>query len=196
MRNNLILIKAIIPIVCIATMLSGCAAMVAGTAATGVIVAQDRRTTGTIVEDKSIEIKSFHALNELLQDESKANVSAISYNNRVLLLGQAPSEALRKKAEDAVRHVAKVRHLHNEIALSAPTSYLTRSSDGLITAKIKSGMLLNKEINPSRVKVITEDGIVYLLGLVTPDEERIAVDISRHTRGVKKVVKIFEYIAS
>lgn len=176
--------------------LEGCAAMVAGTAATGVMVAQDRRTTGTMVEDKSIEVKSFHALNELLKENSKAHVSAISYNNRVLLVGQAPTDHLKNKIEDAVRSVAKVRHLHNEISLAAPTSTLTRSSDGWITTKIKSEMLINKDINPTRVKVVTEDGIVYLMGLVTPQEEQVAVDIARHTKGVKKVVKIFEYIAA
>lgn len=176
--------------------LEGCAAMVAGTAATGVMVAQDRRTTGTMVEDKSIEVKAFHALNDLIQNDSKAHVSAVSYNNRVLLVGQAPTEALRSKIEDTIRRVAMVRHLHNEVSIAAPTSMLTRSSDAWITAKIKGEMLVNKDINPTRVKVITEDGIVYLMGLVTPNEERVAVDVARHTKGVKKVIKIFEYIAS
>lgn len=176
--------------------LEGCAAMVAGTAATGVMVAQDRRTTGTMVEDKSIEVKSFNALNEMIKDDSKAHVSAVSYNNRVLLVGQAPTEAMRNKLEDTVRRVSKVRHLHNEVSIAAPTSVLTRSSDSWITTKIKGEMLINKEINPTRVKVLTEDGIVYMMGLVTPEEEQVAVDIARHTNGVKKVVKIFEYIAS
>ena len=174
--------------------LQGCAAVVASTAATGVVVAQDRRTTGTIVDDKTIELKSSQSiLNALNETEQKTHVSVVSYNNRLLLIGQAPNETIKTKIEDAVRNVARVKQLHNEIQVADPTNLLTRSTDGLITTKIKSAMLMNRAINPTRVKVVTEDGIVYLLGIVTPNEEEIAVDIARHTSGVKKVVKIFEY---
>lgn len=175
--------------------LQGCAAVVAGTAATGVVVAQDRRTTGTIVDDKSIELKSVQSIhNSLNNEERNTNVSVVSYNNRVLLIGQAPSDAIKSKVEEAVRRAASAKQLHNEIQIAAPTSLLTRSSDSLITTKIKSAMLLNKNLNPTRVKVVTEDGVVYLLGIVRPEEEELAVDIARHTKGVKKVVKIFEYV--
>lgn len=176
--------------------LSGCAAVVAGTAATGILVAQDRRTTGTIVEDQSIELKARQAVTDALKEEEKAHVSTISYNNNVLLIGQAPTEELRQKVEQAVRDVSKVRSIHNEINVAAPTSVMTRSSDSWITTKIKSEMTLHRNLNPTRVKVITEDGIVYLLGIVKPEEEEIAVNIARHTRGVKRVVKMFEYLPS
>lgn len=179
------------------SVLQGCAAVVAGTAATGVVVAQDRRTTGTIVDDKGIELKSAQSIHQVLtENEQNTNVSVVSYNNRLLLIGQAPSEEIRNKIEDAVRRTAKAKQLHNEVEIAAPTSLLTRSSDSVITTKIKSAMLVNKEINPTRVKVVTEDGVVYLLGIVSPREEEIAVDLARHTKGVKKVVKIFEYVKS
>lgn len=174
--------------------LSGCAAVVAGTAATGIMVAQDRRTTGTIVEDQSIELKARQAVQQVLQNQDKAHVSTISYNNNVLLIGQAPTEELREKLEQSVKDVTKVNSVHNEIKVAAPTSLLTRSSDSWITTKIKSEMTLHKNLNPTRVKVITEDGVVYLLGIIMPNEEKIAVDIARHTKGVKRVVKVFEYL--
>lgn len=173
--------------------LSGCAAVVAGTAATGIMVAQDRRTTGTIVEDQSIELKARQAIQQVLREEDKSHVSTISYNNNVLLIGQAPTEELRQRLETAVKDVTKVNSVHNEINVAAPTSLLTRSSDSWITTKIKSEMTLHKNLNPTRVKVVTEDGVVYLLGIVTPEEEKIAVDIARHTKGVKRVVKVLEY---
>lgn len=174
--------------------LQGCAAVVASSAATGVAVAQDRRTTGTIVDDKGLELKAVQSIhNALTQDEQNTNVSVISYNNRVLLIGQAPSNEVRSRVEAAVKDVAKFKQLHNEIVIATPSSLMTRSADSVITTKIKSAMLLNRDLNPARVKVITEDSVVYLLGIVTPEEEEIAVDIARNTKGVAKVVKIFEY---
>ncbi len=174
--------------------LNGCAAVVAGTAATGIMVAQDRRTAGTYVEDHSIELKARRAISRVVEEDDKSRVRVTSYNNNVLLLGQVTTPESIHKIETAVKDVTKVNAVHNEIKVSAPTSMLTRSSDSWITSKIKSAMVINKELNPTRVKVITEDGIVYLLGLVTPQEEEIAVDIARHTKGVKRVVKIFEYV--
>lgn len=177
----------------IAVFLHGCAAVVVGTAATSAIVAQDRRTTGTIVDDKSIQLKAMHAINQVIPDTPDVHVSAISYNNRLLLIGQVPSRKIRTDIEKAVKNVKKIRQVHNEITLDAPTSLLQRSNDSWITTKIKSEMALTKDLNPTRVKVVTENGIVYLLGLVSREEEEITVDIARHTKGVKKVVKIFEY---
>ncbi|HRE30618.1 MAG TPA: BON domain-containing protein, partial [Candidatus Berkiella sp.] len=116
-----------------------------------------------------------------------------SYNNRVLLVGQVPTRKMRTDIEQAVKRVAKVKQLHNEIQLNAPTPLLTRSRDSWITTKIKGEMAVTQDFNPTRVKVVTEDGIVYLLGLIKKEEEFVAVDIARHVKGVKKVVKIFEY---
>lgn len=172
--------------------LPGCAAMVAGTAATGVIVAQDRRTTGTIVEDKSIQLKATSAIQQVAQDDPQVHVSAMSYNNSVLLIGQVPARKIRNDIEKKVRRIEKIKHLYNEIQLDKPTSMRTRSNDSWITTKVKSEMALSK-FNPTRVKVVTEDSVVYLMGIVTAKEEQMATDIARHTKGVKKVVKIFEY---
>jgi osmotically-inducible protein OsmY len=174
-------------------LLSGCAAVVVGTAATSAVVAQDRRTTGTFIEDKSIQIKSIQAVQRIANDDPKIHVSVICYNNRVLLVGQAPSRRVRSDIDAEVRRIEKVKQVHNEIQIKEPTNLKERSIDSWITTRIKSEMAVTKDINPTRVKVITEDGIVYLMGIIKPHEEDIAVEIARHTKGVNKVVKIFEY---
>jgi osmotically-inducible protein OsmY len=156
-------------------------------------MANDRRTTGTIVEDKSIQLKAIQAIQKAANDDPDVRVSAISYNNRVLLVGQAPSPKMRAGIVKAVQKVDKVRQVNNEITLDEPPSMLTRSNDSWITTKIKSEMAVTKDLNPTRIKVITENGVVFLMGIVDQEEEMIAVDIARHTKGVTKVVKIFEY---
>lgn len=182
-----------ISVLIIVLLLPGCAAIVAGTAATSVMVAQDRRTTGTIVEDKSIQMKSLRAIQNVAHNDPHVNVTAVSFNNRVLLLGQAPSHQARTDIENAVRNIAKVRQIHNEVAIADPVNPIIQSADALITAKIKGEMAITKDVSSNRIKVVTEDGIVYLMGLIKPSEEAIAVDIARYTKGVKKVVKLFEY---
>ena len=175
-------------------LLQGCAAVVVGGAATSAIVAaQDRRTTGTIVEDKSIQLKAMQAVSDLAGDDPNVHISAVSYNNQVLLIGQAPSRKIRADIVQSVKDIEKVKRVHDEIVLKSPSTVLQRSTDSWITARIKSEMALTKDLNPTRIKVVTEDGIVYLLGIVKPVEEDITVDIARHVKGVKKVVKIFEY---
>lgn len=176
------------------SLLSGCAAVVVGGAATSAIVtANDRRTTGTIIEDKSIQIKAMQAVSDVAGDDNNIHVSAVSYNNQVLLIGQAPTHQIRAEIISRVKNIEKVKKVHNEIVLSEPSTLLQRSTDSWITTRIKSEMTVTKDFNPARVKVVTEDGIVYLMGIVKPLEEEIAVDIARHVKGVKKVVKILEY---
>ncbi len=176
------------------SLLSGCAAVVVGGAATSAIVtANDRRTTGTIIEDKSIQIKAMQAVSDVAGDDNNIHVSAVSYNNQVLLIGQTPTHQIRAEIISRVKNIEKVKKVHNEIVLSEPSTLLQRSTDSWITTRIKSEMTVTKDFNPARVKVVTENGIVYLMGIVKPLEEEIAVDIARHVKGVKKVVKILEY---
>jgi osmotically-inducible protein OsmY len=175
------------------SLLQGCAAVVAGGAASSVMMAQDRRTPGTIIEDKGIQLKCMRAINNYSEKNPDVHVDAVSYNNRVLLVGQVPSRQMRGDIEQSVKKVAKVKHVHNEIKVDAATPMLARSKDSWITTKIKGEMAVTQDFNLTRVKVVTEDGIVYLMGLIKKDEEFVAVDIARHVKGVKKVVKIFEY---
>lgn len=182
----------IVSVITLSTLLHGCAAVVAGTSATGAIIAQDRRTAGTIVDDKSIQLKAKQVIEDVTRNDPDVHISAICYNSNVLLVGQAPTKRIRTNVAKEIRTINKVRNVHNEITLHSPTSMLTRSSDAWITTKVKSEMAVTQDLNPTRIKVVTEDGVVYLMGLVNEQEEDIAVDVARHIKGVKKVVKIFE----
>ena len=173
--------------------LQGCAAIAVTGAATGASVAYDRRTTGTVVEDEAIELKAAKAIFEdkALQDQAHLNVT--SYNTRVLVTGETPTEELRTRAIDIVRHIEKVTQVYNEITVAAPSSLMTRSSDSVITSKVKTKLLANEQISGINVKVVTENGVVYLMGIVSRSEADLATDIARQTGGVQKVVKLFEY---
>lgn len=175
-------------------LLQGCVAMVAGGAATGVAVAHDQRSAGAIVDDQGIEIKALSTLKSDREIYKQAHVSVTSYNGIVLVTGEAPSEALRKRIGELVSKVDKVRRVHNEVTLAAPSSMVARSNDTYLTSKVKARMIGTKGFDSTRVKVVTEGGVVYLMGLVTRKEADIATDIARQTDGVQRVVKIFEYV--
>jgi len=177
--------------------LYGCAAAVVGGAATGASAAHDRRTMGTFIDDEGIELKARLAIFEDKALNSQIHINIISINGVVLLVGQAPTEELRQRAAELTRNVPKVRLIHNEMSLAAPNSYMTRSSDSLITAKVKSELFGIKgldDFDPTRVKVVTENGIVYLMGLLSHAEADAVVERARQAGGVQKIVKLFEYL--
>src|SRR5215217_2841034 len=174
---------------------SGCALLVAAgvaTVGTGVAVSQDRRTGGMLVADQNIESKS----NPRIRDKMGGNlhVNVVSFNRNVLLTGEVPSESARKEIEQIVKDVEHVRNVLNEIAVGPVSSFASRSNDALITSKVKGRFMDGGEFQINHVKVITEDSVVYLLGIVNTDEAGSAVDIARSTKGVRKVVKVFEYM--
>lgn len=174
--------------------LNGCAPVIVAGAATGASVANDRRTAGTVLEDQSIELKAASAIQG---DESLAksvHVSVTSFNNIVLLTGQAPTRALRNRVLNHINDIEKVRRIHNEIAIEEPTSFKTRSSDTWITTKTKSTLLGAKGLEATHVKVVTENGVVYLMGLVTHEQGNTAAKTVQQVSGVQRVVKVFEYI--
>jgi len=178
-----------------ALLLPGCAGglIVAG-AATGVAVAYDRRTAGTVVEDQNIEIKVARAIRKDEQLSRNAHISVTSYNNVVLLTGQAPSQRLRERAAVLARQVEKVRGVHNEITVGPPTDFRTRSHDTWLTTKIKSTLLSSKGVRAIHVKVVTENGVAYLMGLLKRQEADDVARLVQQVEGVKRVVKVFEYI--
>ncbi|SOD40155.1 Osmotically-inducible protein OsmY, contains BON domain [Nitrosovibrio sp. Nv4] len=177
-------------------LLSGCALLVAGGVASGlgagVAVSQDRRTSGMFVEDEGIEIKSDRRIREKLG--GSVNVNITSFNRSVLLTGEAQTEALKREVEKLVRGVENVRGVTNEIAVAGASSFSSRSNDALITSKVKARFMDGGKFQVNHVKVVTEDAVVYLLGLVRINEAESAVDIARSTGGVRKVVKVFEYL--
>jgi len=174
-------------------LLHACAAVVVTGGATGATVAHDRRTTGTFIEDQAIELKANKSLYTDKELNKQAHLNVTSYNTVVLVTGETPSEELRNRAIDIVRNIPKVIHVHNEITIAAPSAMVSRSSDTLITTKVKTKLLTMKGFDGTRTKIVTEKGVVYLMGLLTREESDIATNIARQVGGVQKVVKLFQY---
>lgn len=175
-------------------MMSGCASMMASLSGDGHIdEPSSTRTFGTYVEDQNIELKIKANLYNADPHYKDANISVFSYNRIVLLTGQIPSQDLLDRATRIAEKVRLVRKVHNEMAVSEPTSLAIRVNDSWITTKINAHMLATKDFPASKVKVLTENGVVYLMGLLTENEANWAVDIVRQVYGVRKIVKIIEY---
>jgi osmotically-inducible protein OsmY len=172
--------------------LSGCVAIVAGAAVQGAVATVDRRTLGAQTEDKAITVKAEAGMGNVVGDAGHVNVT--SYNRRVLLTGQVRDEAMKRAVENHVRTVANVESITNELEISGTTSYTTRASDTIITSKVKLSLADKKTIPATAVKVVTEGGTVFLMGLVTQREGNIAADVAKGVSGVMRVVKVFEYI--
>lgn len=173
--------------------LHGCAAVVVGGAATGTAVALDRRTAGVFVGDEEIELRSMNRLGEALPEKT-GKISVTSYNRQVLLTGQVPDEPTRTRATAIVKGVPDVRTVFNELGISGVTSFTSRANDTTITGNVKARLLRDERVPGTKIKVVTETGVVYLMGLVTQAEAKVATEIARTTSGVTKVVTLFETI--
>jgi osmotically-inducible protein OsmY len=187
MRTAIIALLLALPLV------QGCGALVAGgAAATGIVISQDRRTIGTLTEDEGIEIRAAGRISERFKEGVHVNVT--SFNRMVLLTGEVPDAAARTEVERIAWAVQNVRGVHNELAIAGVSSYTVRSNDGVITSKVHGRFLDAQKFNPLHVKVVTENSIVYLMGLVTKEEANAATEIARTTSGVQKVVRVFEFL--
>ncbi len=176
-----------------ASLLSGCAPLVVGGAVVTGMVAVDRRTAGIQVEDQGIELKVADAVRKELGD--RVNLNVTSYNRRVLLTGEARNEADRSRATLLAQSQENVREVINDLAIGAPSSLSQRTKDSVTTGQVKAAFVDAKDLQASAVKVVTERGIVYLMGRVTTREAQRATDIARGVRGVAKVVRVFEDIS-
>ncbi|WGG50549.1 BON domain-containing protein [Rugamonas sp. DEMB1] len=172
--------------------LTGCVEMIVGSAVIGTVAAADRRTFGAQTEDKTIAVKGEIKLQNLVGDAGHINVN--SFNRRVLLTGEVRDQAMKDAAEREVRGIEGVVSVANEMEIAGLSSYTSRSSDALITTKVKASLVDMKDISANSFKVVTERGAVYLMGRVTQREGSIGADVARGVSGVQKVVKIFEYI--
>jgi len=177
--------------------ISGCApALLVGTGA-AVSAVHDRRTMGSFIEDQNIELKAQEAIYQDKELDKQSHISVTSYNGVVLMSGQTPTAEFRARAEDLVRGIEKVKTVHNELTIAAPGSANIGNTDTLVTGKVKTNLFKVKgheDFDPSRVKVVTENGTVYLMGLLTPAEAEDVVSVVRQVNGVQRVVKMFEYI--
>jgi osmotically-inducible protein OsmY len=177
-----------------ATFLGGCAPLLIGGAlAGGAMVFTDRRTSGTQVEDEVIELKGMNRVREVLGE--RGQVSVTSYNRIVLLTGEVPEAADKTTVEQAVAKVDNVRSVVNELTVGLPRSITGRSSDALLTTKVKASFIDAKDLFSNALKVVTSQGVVYLMGRVTEREADRAADVARGVAGVRKVVKVFEIVS-
>lgn len=173
--------------------LSGCAALAVGGMVGGAMLYSDRRTSGTQVEDQTIEFKAKARVRETVGDRGHVNVT--SYNRTVLITGEVPTEADRTAVGAAIAGVENVRSTLNELAVAPIPSLAEMSNDSLITSKVKASYVDARDIFANAYKVVTEHGVVYLMGLVTEREANRAVELARGVSGVRKVVKAFEIIS-
>ena len=176
------------------TILSGCAITAAGGAAAGATASIDRRTAGAIIEDQTIELKAYAAIQQDGKLDEQTHISVTSYNGRVLITGEAPLAEMKQKITDLVSDINKVSQVYNEVSIAAPSSMVSRTSDTYITTKVKARMIADEKLSGLIIKTVTEKGVVYLLGIVSRDEAELATTIARETGGVQKVVKLFEYL--
>ena len=172
--------------------LSACAPLVVGGAVMGGMMATDRRTTGTQVEDEGIELRAVNRIRETLGDRAHVNVT--SFNRQVLLTGEVPTAQDRATVDQIVAGVNNVRSVVNDLAVMPSTSLGQRSNDVLITGKVRASFVDAKDVFASAYKVVTERNVVYLMGLATPREATRATEIARGVGGVSKVVRVFEMI--
>jgi osmotically-inducible protein OsmY len=152
------------------------------------------RTLGSTVDDALIETKASVNIAKANPDLASSHIVVVSYNGVVLIAGQTPRADLKAQAEQAVRSVQRVKTVHNELQVTGNSSLLARSNDSWLTTRIKTQMFADEDIPGSRIKVVTENGIVYLLGLVTQQEAAHAVQLIQSVSGVQRIVKLFEYI--
>ena len=175
------------------TLLGACAPLLIGGAMLGgSMVVTDRRTSGTQIDDQGIELKSVSRVSEAVGD--RGSVSITSYNRQVLITGEVPTEADKAAVEQAVARIDNVRLIVNELALTTGSTLGTRSNDTLLTSKVKASMVDAKDVQANAYKVVTERGVVYLMGRVTEREAARATDIARGVSGVRKVVRVFEIV--
>lgn len=176
------------------TMLQGCTTIVSVTSGgDGVEDERGERSIGAYIDDEVIETKALVNIDKAHPHLAQSHIIVVSYNGIVLLTGQVPTEELRQLAAKTVAGIVKVRRVHNELELSGNTSMLARSNDGWITTKVKTKLLASGQADGNRIKVVTENGVVYLMGILTREEADKATAIARKTGGVQKVVRIFEY---
>ncbi len=175
-------------------LLSGCSSLLSATREAPIAEDKGQRTLGNYLEDEVIETKTLVNLSKGSQALHNAHISATSYNGLLLLTGQVPNAAVRDEAERITKQIREVRKVHNELQIAGPTSSIVRSNDVYLTSRVKLKLLAERNISGRRIKVVTENSTVFLMGLVTQREADIAIRLVRSITGVQKIVKAFEYI--
>lgn len=178
-------------------LLSGCipVILVAVGATAGGAIIYDKRSSEVILQDQDISNKALSRLNMDAELKGSARIAIATFNRVVLMVGQAESSSLRQRAEDDVREVPGIKRIYNQVSLSVALTTWDRSEDAWVTSKVKTAMLAKRGLSSSQIKVVTENKVVYLMGIVTPGQAKLATEVARNVRDVKKVVQVFEYEA-
>jgi osmotically-inducible protein OsmY len=171
--------------------LQGCFTLAATGLGAAALAVDDRRPFGLYVEDENIELK---ARARLFSDFKDTHVNVTSFNLSVMLTGEVPNEQMKKDVEAMARGIPSVKNVTNELVVGGNSSYASRGSDTFITTSVKTRFLNNKTFSANHIKVVTEAGTVFLMGIVTKEEGDAAAEIARNTSGVSRVVKVFEYV--
>ncbi|MCG9695363.1 BON domain-containing protein [Shewanella sp. Isolate11] len=184
--------RALLPLIAIVLMLQGCAGAVLVGTVGGAMMINDERSFSTQLDDTNADFQISSELAKHDDLRNQTNITGVAMNGNVLMIGQAPNSMLRDKAINLVKALNLGGKIHNQIRIGNPTSFTTRSNDTWITTKVKTRMINDKELDTTRIKVVTENGEVFLLGVVPRDQADLAVDITRNTAGVRKVIKVFD----
>ncbi|MEO6270808.1 MAG: BON domain-containing protein [Lautropia sp.] len=175
--------------------LSGCFGLAMTGAAVGTMAVLDRRSLGAQTEDQAIELRGLRELNQEINNKSIGSISLTSFNRRVLLSGQADSPQTRQLAEDVARNrVPNIKDIYNEVEVTNASSFATRTKDTTLTARVKAGLVRERDLSSNAIKVVTEQSTVYLMGVVTENEGERAAIIASQVSGVSRVITLFEYI--
>ena len=194
MKRNSICLPALALALFITPLLQGCFPLVAAGAGTAAMVAVDRRQSEVVLGDQRIEVTATSRIAERFKDQVHINVT--SFNYTVLITGEATTAQVKSDVERIVAEIPQVKSVVNELQIAGPSSFGGRSNDTYLTGKIKAGFVSAGQFSPNDVKVVTEAGVAYLMGLVTRKEADDATEITRTTGGVQKVVRVFEYITA
>lgn len=180
-------------LVALVPMLQSCVPLIVGAGVgAGIMIADDRRTSGTMLEDQTIESKAKDRITEKYGD--KVNISITSFNRLVLLTGQAPTDEIKQDVSVLVLEVPNVRNIQNDIVVGGISSTTSRASDALLTSQVKGRLTQKEGVSSSHIKVVSENGTVFLMGLVTRAEAETAAQTAATTSGAQRVVKVFEYL--
>jgi len=184
--------KKLLSLMAVMFMLQGCAGAIMVGAVGGAMMVNDNRSFMTQLDDTNADFQIANMLAEQVDIHNQTNITALVMNTNVLMIGQAPNSMLRDKAIRIVQSLKLGGKIHNQIRIGNPISFTTRSNDTWITTKVKSRMLNTDDLDMTNIKVITENGEVFLLGVVNKEQVALAVDVARNTAGVRKVIKVFE----
>ena len=191
MRTRIFILTTILGVI---APVQGCVPVIVAGGATAAVAATDRRTVGALVDDNAIELKARKALNSDPEIGDDVHINITSMNGMVLLTGETTTGELRDRALALIRDIPGIRRIVNEVRIAEPRAFAYTTHDGWITGKVKAKLLGTENIPSSHIKVVTENSVVYLMGLVKQQEGEVATEATRTVGGIKRVVKLFEYL--